>query len=176
MTSAEMADVRTRSILVAMLLTSVILPALAVAVPTKRTARIPARNVHYLSRLHHYLHYSDVWGYTAPDGGEYALVGVQGPPGTQGGISVVDISRLRRPRETGLITRPEQRLARHQDFQPLCLLRERDRRGARYHRPLGSAESASAGAVHRVSNRAQPLHRPGERDWLSWPVPTKCPE
>jgi len=47
--------------------------------------------------------YSAIWGYTAPDGREYAVLGVQGPPG---GTSIIDITDSANVYEAAFITGP----------------------------------------------------------------------
>lgn len=59
-----------------------------------------SRNVLYHSRFDEYGTYSDVWGYTAPDGREFAIVGVIT------GLSLVEITDRARPREIAFFSRP----------------------------------------------------------------------
>lgn len=60
-----------------------------------------ARDVSFHSSLDPYDRYSDVWGYTAPGGGEYALVGVVS------GVVVVNITDRRHPYVVRFINRPD---------------------------------------------------------------------
>lgn len=50
--------------------------------------------------------YSAIWGYTAPDGREYALLGVNGGTGHQGGTSIIDITNDVDVREAAFIVGP----------------------------------------------------------------------
>ncbi|NNE43895.1 MAG: choice-of-anchor B family protein, partial [Gemmatimonadetes bacterium] len=70
----------------------------AAADPTNTTGLF-SRNVVYHSQLDEYGTYSDIWGYTAPDGREFVLVGVIT------GISVVEITNHARPVEVGFFPR-----------------------------------------------------------------------
>lgn len=56
-------------------------------------------NVTLLANVDQYssVGYNDIWGYTAPDGREYALLGVQN------GTSVIDITDTNSPNEVGFI-------------------------------------------------------------------------
>ncbi len=63
--------------------------------PKRLAAHMVARSV-----LRMYDTYNDVWGYTAPDGREYALVG------TRIGVSVVNITDREAPYETGFFGGP----------------------------------------------------------------------
>ena len=58
------------------------------------------RRISLRSTLRLYGGYNDIWGYTAPDGREYALVG------TTTGVSVVNITDRDAPYETGFIAGP----------------------------------------------------------------------
>jgi choice-of-anchor B domain-containing protein len=59
-----------------------------------------SRNTTLLSQQHLYLGYSDVWGYTAQDGRELALIG------TTDGTSIVDLSIPTQPMEIAFISGP----------------------------------------------------------------------
>ncbi|MFN8178252.1 MAG: choice-of-anchor B family protein [bacterium] len=88
-----------RSALLAFGLAGTALPALAV--PQHAVTRpIPGDNVILDSCLNEHPSYSDIWGYTAPDGREYALLG------TYTGTAVIDITDRRRPREVSFVTGP----------------------------------------------------------------------
>lgn len=50
--------------------------------------------------------YSALWGYTAPDGREYALLGVNGSGGRPAGTSIIDITDAPSLREVAFITGP----------------------------------------------------------------------
>ncbi len=63
--------------------------------PKRLAAHMVARSV-----LRMYGTYNDIWGYTAPDGREYALVG------TTIGVSVVNITDREAPYETGFFAGP----------------------------------------------------------------------
>lgn len=56
-----------------------------------------ASHVNVCSHLDQYPGYSSIWGYTAPDGREYALLG------TTDGVSVVNVTNHAHPYETGFI-------------------------------------------------------------------------
>ncbi len=58
------------------------------------------KNVTLLGRSHRYQSYSNIWGYTAGDGKEYALLG------TSTGLSIVDMSNPRAPREAAFVPGP----------------------------------------------------------------------
>ncbi|MGQ0720312.1 MAG: choice-of-anchor B family protein [Candidatus Eiseniibacteriota bacterium] len=77
-----------------------LLPCDAPGAPTRRHGLI-ARNVVFHSRFDAYDRYSDVWGYTAPDGREYALIGVTR------GVVIVNITERSRPYEVAMIDRPD---------------------------------------------------------------------
>jgi choice-of-anchor B domain-containing protein len=70
----------------------------AVAAPVRHLSRI-SRDVVFHSRLHEYDRYSDVWGYTAPDGREYALFGVMS------GIVVANVTNRAHPYEVAFLPR-----------------------------------------------------------------------
>lgn len=55
------------------------------------------RNIELLSRLQYNFRLSNIWGWTAPDGTEYALVG------TQQGVSIVSLKDPRNPREVAAV-------------------------------------------------------------------------
>lgn len=74
----------------------VLLCVLSLAVPL--VATLSGQTNHHvtkLSRLDEHVAYNDVWGYTAPDGREYALLGAQT------GVSVVNVTDPFNPVETG---------------------------------------------------------------------------
>jgi hypothetical protein len=50
--------------------------------------------------------YSAIWGYTAPDGREYAILGVNGAGGRPAGTSIIDITADLTPREASFIPGP----------------------------------------------------------------------
>ncbi len=50
--------------------------------------------------------YSAIWGYTAPNGREYAIVGLNGSGGQPPGISIVDITDVNNLRSAALISGP----------------------------------------------------------------------
>ncbi|MBC8371146.1 MAG: choice-of-anchor B family protein [Planctomycetes bacterium] len=53
-----------------------------------------------ISRTDHYNYYNDIWGYTAPNGDEYAIIG------TKGGTAFYDVSVPSAPSLTGYISGP----------------------------------------------------------------------
>ena len=63
---------------------------------------IYAQNVDLVGQLNPYpnLDYADIWGYAAPDGREYALMGVTG------GTVIIDITDPANPVEVEFITGP----------------------------------------------------------------------
>ena len=71
----------------------VLVSADAPAFPEKAVGLPASRNVYLHSVFDPRDHYNDCWGYTAPDGREYALLG------TRDGVSVIDISRYEGPVE-----------------------------------------------------------------------------
>ena len=77
-----------------------LVPALLGAGPPPPTPGLFAKDVTFHARLDEYERYSDVWGYTAPGGGEYALVGVVT------GILVVNIDDRRNPFLVRFLPRP----------------------------------------------------------------------
>lgn len=73
----------------------------ATAAPSeRRTARPDGDNVILHAVVDQHDTYSDIWGYTAPDGREFALLGAHG------GVAVIDITDRRRPRETAFVPGP----------------------------------------------------------------------
>lgn len=50
--------------------------------------------------------YSAIWGYTAPDGREYAILGCNGSSGRAAGTSIIDITNDTSPREVAFISGP----------------------------------------------------------------------
>lgn len=50
--------------------------------------------------------YSAIWGYTAPDGREYAILGCNGSSGRPAGTSIIDITDDVNPREVAFISGP----------------------------------------------------------------------
>ncbi len=50
--------------------------------------------------------YSAIWGYTAPDGREYAILGCNGSSGRTPGTSIIDITDDANPREAAFISGP----------------------------------------------------------------------
>ena len=85
----------------------VLLAALSGAVPAAsgtdlapRSVRIPADNVILHAVLDQHDTYSDIWGYTAPDGREYALLG------THAGVAIVDVTDRRASREVAFVPGP----------------------------------------------------------------------
>src|SRR5262245_30840683 len=78
--------------------------ATASAAPQRGTEVVaPARNASHMALCGHldqYPGYSDIWGYTAPDGRVYALLG------TTDGVSVVNVTDPYHPYETGFINGP----------------------------------------------------------------------
>ena len=54
-----------------------------------------SHNIIYHANLDEHAAYNDVWGYTAPNGDEYALLG------TTGGTAVINVADPRNPYETG---------------------------------------------------------------------------
>lgn len=68
--------------------------AVAVVLPVPQSAAEIASHVTYHSKLDQHGEYSDIWGYTAPDGREYALLG------TQTGLSVINVTNRISPYET----------------------------------------------------------------------------
>lgn len=74
------------------------LAAAALSVPAPPPAAAgPTDNVILRARLDEHSGYSDVWGYTAPDGREYALLG------THTGLAVINVSDAAAPYETGFL-------------------------------------------------------------------------
>lgn len=73
----------------------------AAGAPHRELRRWPAENVIYHSEFRLPVPSNDVWGYTAPDGREYALLGAYD------GMAVIDISDRGRPRQTGYFYGPE---------------------------------------------------------------------
>ena len=67
--------------------------------PPRAIAQL-SENVIFHSRLDVRSQYSDIWGYTAGNGDEYALVG------TTKGLSVVNIVDPKNPYETGFVSGP----------------------------------------------------------------------
>lgn len=61
------------------------------------------RNVTLMSHLDSYGSYNDCWGYTAPNGREYAILGL----GTPGGISIVDITNPAAATEVVFVPGPD---------------------------------------------------------------------
>ncbi len=60
----------------------------------------PGQNVIFHARLDEYSSYANVWGYTAPDGREYALLGATT------GLSVINLEDPTHPYETGFFSGP----------------------------------------------------------------------
>jgi choice-of-anchor B domain-containing protein len=79
--------------------TSVVVGALFASLGGTAEAQV-SQNVIFHSNLDQYAGYANVWGYTAPSGDEYALLG------TTTGLSVVNVSDPRNPYETGFIPGP----------------------------------------------------------------------
>jgi choice-of-anchor B domain-containing protein len=50
--------------------------------------------------------YSAIWGYTAPNGREYALLGCNGSGGQSAGTSIIDITNINNVREVAFISGP----------------------------------------------------------------------
>ncbi len=77
------------------------LPHPASSGPTEvRGARFPAENVVLHAILDEHSRYSDIWGWTAPDGREYALLAAYD------GVAVIDITDRRRPVEVSFVPGP----------------------------------------------------------------------
>ncbi len=66
----------------------------------RHKARPPWRKIRFVSRLDEHPRFSDVWGYTTPDGVRYALLG------TRYGIAIIDLSWPRRPAQVAFLERP----------------------------------------------------------------------
>ena len=77
----------------------VILSGAAILWSATSGAETSSHVVHY-STLHEHAQYNDVWGYTAPNGDEYVLLG------TTTGLSVVNITDRVAPYETGFVPGP----------------------------------------------------------------------
>jgi choice-of-anchor B domain-containing protein len=67
-----------------------------------------SRNVVFHSRLDEHVQYADIWGYTAPNGNEYALLTATN------GLAVVNVTDPKNPYETGFVPMP---LSTWQDVQ-----------------------------------------------------------
>jgi choice-of-anchor B domain-containing protein len=70
------------------------------AAAARRSIQFPAHGAFVQANLDEHSSYSDVWGYTAPDGREYALLG------TFHGTAVIDVTNRRAPREVGFVPGP----------------------------------------------------------------------
>lgn len=79
---------------------SVALAVLAAAISPPQAAAGPTDNVILRARLDEHSGYSDIWGHTAPDGREYALLG------THTGLAVINVSDPAAPYETGFLAGP----------------------------------------------------------------------
>ncbi len=89
------------AVLGAAALGAVVFPVPASAGPSEvRAERFPAENVALHGVLDQHSSYSDIWGWTAPDGREYALLGAYD------GVAVIDITDRRRPVEVSFVPGP----------------------------------------------------------------------
>lgn len=88
--------------------------AVALALASVSTVSGQGVNVVLRSHLDQYVSYSNIWGYTAPDGREYALLGATT------GLSVVNLEDPSNPYETGFIPGPTSSWRELKTFSHYC--------------------------------------------------------